>query len=185
MPAVRGVSCCVPPSRYRLAATTSLAVLRRRMTRNPPTSNRAVAVSDLKPSVMAGARLSIGPVLNRICAGGAGSGVGVDGCVGGSACASSSRSGPRRSATAPRSMYASRPTHLWRVPACPVFRVTAFPSAPKSPPPSVPASAAPAATAGRLSHAASQRCTYVRTSGAPPASGAPLRPRSQGNSPAQ
>ena len=45
IPCVAGVSCCVPPSKYRFAAMTSFAVLRRRMTFNPLISNVAVAVS--------------------------------------------------------------------------------------------------------------------------------------------
>ena len=45
MPCVAGVSCCVPPSRYTLAATTSFAVFRRRITLRPLTSKVVVAVS--------------------------------------------------------------------------------------------------------------------------------------------
>ena len=42
MPAFAGVSCRAPPRRYRLAAITSFAVLRRRITVTPSTSNLVV-----------------------------------------------------------------------------------------------------------------------------------------------
>src|SRR6185437_10290986 len=45
MPTVESVRPRVPPSRYRLTATTSLAALRRRMTRTPETSELVVNVS--------------------------------------------------------------------------------------------------------------------------------------------
>ena len=60
IPCVAGVSCRTPPSRYRLAATTLLAVTRRNTTGIPLTSNSVVSVSSPAATGAAGTEAATG-----------------------------------------------------------------------------------------------------------------------------